>query len=205
MNILMLSPTSIFLRNEMRVSSLFGPTQNVWGERNGFGSRGYSSQQYRKKSKHLRIILTKSLDNIGEKGEEIQVKKGYARNYLFPRQLAVYSMPQSRKEYANDAANIDYEARARRNNLLKARKRINKIILKVKRQRVEFDRLHSPVDAKTIATQLWRQCCIWLPPEKIFPENGSIESYGTHKVKLLLGEEHEPEAHTELTVNVLQR
>ncbi len=36
----------------------------------------------------MKIILLESIDNLGEKGEVKEVKKGYFRNFLFPRGLA---------------------------------------------------------------------------------------------------------------------
>lgn len=37
----------------------------------------------------MRIILTQDVENLGTSGSEVEVKRGYARNYLLPRSLAV--------------------------------------------------------------------------------------------------------------------
>lgn len=37
----------------------------------------------------MEIILIQDVDNLGAKNEVVKVRNGYARNYLFPRQLAV--------------------------------------------------------------------------------------------------------------------
>ena len=44
------------------------------------------------------IILIQDVDNLGAKNEVVKVKNGYARNYLFPRQLAVESSPSNKKQ-----------------------------------------------------------------------------------------------------------
>jgi hypothetical protein len=51
------------------------------------------------RKKKLKIILIENIPKIGEKGEHIEVSKGFARNYLFPKRLAVYDTPENTKLY----------------------------------------------------------------------------------------------------------
>jgi large subunit ribosomal protein L9 len=44
------------------------------------------------------VILIQDVDNLGAANEVVKVKNGYARNYLFPRQLAIESSPGNRKQ-----------------------------------------------------------------------------------------------------------
>jgi ribosomal protein L9 len=46
----------------------------------------------------ISVVLTQDIDTLGVKGEEKEIAKGYARNYLFPKKLAVYSTSESRTE-----------------------------------------------------------------------------------------------------------
>jgi large subunit ribosomal protein L9 len=48
--------------------------------------------------KKMDIILIQDVDNLGAKNEVVKVKNGYARNFLFPRQLAVENSPANRKQ-----------------------------------------------------------------------------------------------------------
>ncbi|WP_276500447.1 50S ribosomal protein L9 [Terrimonas pollutisoli] len=44
------------------------------------------------------VILIQDVDNLGAANEVVKVKNGYARNFLFPRQLAIESNPGNRKQ-----------------------------------------------------------------------------------------------------------
>jgi len=46
----------------------------------------------------MEIILIQDVDNLGATNELVKVKNGYARNYLFPRHLAIESSPGNRKQ-----------------------------------------------------------------------------------------------------------
>jgi large subunit ribosomal protein L9 len=52
----------------------------------------------------VQVIITKTIAGVGEEGEEMKVKRGYARNFLFPKDYAVYSTPETREKYAEAAA-----------------------------------------------------------------------------------------------------
>lgn len=45
----------------------------------------------------LKVVLLKNVDQVGQAGDEINVAPGYARNFLFPKHLAVQSTPGSQR------------------------------------------------------------------------------------------------------------
>jgi large subunit ribosomal protein L9 len=52
----------------------------------------------------MKVILTRDVPKVGKDGEIVLVADGYARNYLFPRQLAVLARGAALKEHANRIA-----------------------------------------------------------------------------------------------------
>ncbi|HXU03402.1 MAG TPA: 50S ribosomal protein L9, partial [Polyangia bacterium] len=50
----------------------------------------------------MQVILRDDMDNLGKSGEVVNVKPGYARNYLLPRGLAI-------KATAGDIARVEHE------------------------------------------------------------------------------------------------
>ncbi|TFH44553.1 MAG: 50S ribosomal protein L9, partial [ANME-2 cluster archaeon] len=57
----------------------------------------------------MKVILTENIEKLGVKGDIINVKRGFARNYLVPRNFAIYATPQNlkrleglKKQYADE-------------------------------------------------------------------------------------------------------
>jgi len=51
----------------------------------------------------MEIILTQDVDALGSAGAVVQVNPGYARNYLFPRRLALPATPANRKRVEEES------------------------------------------------------------------------------------------------------
>lgn len=58
----------------------------------------------------MEIILTESVDGLGEIGEMVNVKPGFARNYLLPKGFAVVADKSSVKEYEHQKRQLEYKA-----------------------------------------------------------------------------------------------
>lgn len=55
----------------------------------------------------MEIILRQEVDNLGDMGEVVKVKDGYARNYLIPRGMAYYASPAAIKKLEREK--VQYE------------------------------------------------------------------------------------------------
>ena len=58
------------------------------------------------------IILTESVDGLGEVGALVKVKPGYARNYLLPKRLAVVANSSNVKEFEHHKRQMERKALA---------------------------------------------------------------------------------------------
>jgi len=54
----------------------------------------------------MKVILLESIEKVGNKGELTNVKRGFARNYLIPRNYAIYATPQNMKKLTEIQATI---------------------------------------------------------------------------------------------------
>ncbi|ELR15211.1 ribosomal protein L9, Nterminal domain containing protein [Acanthamoeba castellanii str. Neff] len=140
------------------------------------------------KNKKIKIVLTSDVPSVGVKGEDVEVAKGFARNYLFPQKLAVYCTEENLKLYEADRANIDYEKRQKLQELAKAKKRLSKVEVLMKRQIIQVQPeqiLHAPVTADNIVEKLWLQHKIQLAKDQLDLE-APISQLGTFSVPVKL-------------------
>jgi large subunit ribosomal protein L9 len=105
----------------------------------------------------MQVILRDDLDNLGKSGEVVNVKPGYARNYLFPRGLAV-------KATATDVARVEHEKRliaARTSKLAKEAQaeadHLSQVTVSIARAVGEEDKLYGSVTTRDIAEALAAQ------------------------------------------------
>ena len=102
----------------------------------------------------MEIILMHNVENLGRMGETVSVARGYARNYLIPKGLAVTSSEASRKIVA---AHLKQEAKREDARLAEARAlaaRIGTLTCTLAVQADDEDKLFGSVTARDIAGAL---------------------------------------------------
>jgi large subunit ribosomal protein L9 len=133
----------------------------------------------------MQVILRDDLDNLGKSGEVVNVKPGYARNYLFPRGLAV-------KATATDVARVEHEKRVIAARTAKAAKeaqaeadRLSQVSVSVARAVGEEDKLYGSVTTRDIAEALAAQG-VTIDPKKLELDE-PIKALGLTEVPIKLG------------------
>src|SRR5882672_2321192 len=133
----------------------------------------------------MQVILRDDLDNLGKSGEVVNVKPGYARNYLLPRGLAV-------KATATDVARVDHEKRVIAARVAKLSKeaqaeadRLFQISVSIARAVGEEEKLYGSVTSRDIAEALQGQG-VTVDSRKIHLEE-PIKTLGLTEVQVKLG------------------
>src|SRR3954468_15615449 len=128
-------------------------------------------------------ILTQDVEQLGERGEVVDVSKGYLRNFLIPRKLAEPATRGSieaarRRKEAAERAVADAETRAREGAEL-----LNKTVLTIPHQAGEDGRLFGSVTAQDIADAIKeaRGLTIDRPDIRLAEP---IKTVGTHMVEV---------------------
>lgn len=99
----------------------------------------------------MKLILKKSMPNLGEAGEVVVVKAGYGRNYLIPQGIAYVASEANMKRIEEEQAKA--QERARR-DFLEARRRaaqLEGLVLTFKERAGEDGKLFGSVTAADIA------------------------------------------------------
>jgi large subunit ribosomal protein L9 len=132
-------------------------------------------------------ILLEDVENVGEKGEVVDVSAGYLRNYLVPRKLAASatkgSLEQAKKrQEAAEAAAREAASRAQENASL-----LQKTVLTIAQQAGEDGRLFGSVTSQDIVDAIRDARGIRVDRRKVHLED-PIRHVGTHMVVVEVAE-----------------
>ena len=102
----------------------------------------------------MKVILTKDLDNLGRAGALVDVKPGYGRNYLLPRNLAVLATAKNIRQLEHQKSGILARASKEKQNMGAMAQKLSAIELKFTRKVGEQNKLFGSVTSKDIHEQL---------------------------------------------------
>lgn len=135
----------------------------------------------------MKVILTQDIKGVGKKDEIINANDGYARNFLFPKKLAVEANTKnmSALKGRQDSANFKKEQEKEQANRIK--EKISKIMLKIKVKAGENGKIFGSITSKEIAVELKKQHEIEIDKKKINLKE-PIKELGTFTVDVKLYE-----------------
>jgi large subunit ribosomal protein L9 len=102
----------------------------------------------------MKVILNQDLETLGRAGEVKEVSDGYARNFLFPRGIALPVTRRSIEQIEHQKRLVADRMAAARKAALALKERIEATPCKVAREAGEEDRIFGSVSARDIAAAL---------------------------------------------------
>ena len=102
----------------------------------------------------MKIILLQSVRGLGDPGELVNVKSGYARNYLIPNDLAIYATKGNIAQAEYQIQQSKEQEIKRVAELKEVCKKLNKVSLKFELQTAEEDKLFGSVTTQMLTDQL---------------------------------------------------
>ena len=145
----------------------------------------------------MKVILLENIKRIGSIGEIIDVKRGFARNFLISNKKALYAS----KENISQVEKIKSELSKKDNEKKKEAKQINEKIdrkeYKVKKLSTENNELYGSVKPTEIAKLIQEADKVSIKPSMIQPIK-EIKALGKFKVKISL----HSEVDAEITIDV---
>ncbi|NLJ89656.1 MAG: 50S ribosomal protein L9 [Clostridiales bacterium] len=145
----------------------------------------------------MKVILTQDVKKVGKKGEIVDVKVGYARNFLFKQNLAVEATSQNLKELDEQLAAIKKQNEEELKAAQDLGKHIEELQVEVKLKTGEGGRTFGSISTKEIADVLKANFKIDIDKKKLQLDE-PIKSLGTHTVTVKL----HPEVNAQLKVKV---
>ncbi len=148
----------------------------------------------------MKVILLQDVKAQGKKGELINVSEGYARNFLFPKKLAVEADAKAMNELKNREASKAFKLETDKAAARATAEKLAAVTVKVVVGSGAEGRLYGSVTSKEIAEQLKTQHGIEIDRRKIVMPD-PIKAYGTYKYDVKLF----PEIAGKLTVTVCDK
>jgi large subunit ribosomal protein L9 len=145
----------------------------------------------------MRVILLNDLRQKGKRGQEVDVKPGFGRNFLLPQGLAVEATDANRKWFESQRKKIDARIAQEREEATQAAGVIGGARVEIRKRVGETGTLYGSVTAHEIADALAAKN-IQIDRRKIDLGAG-IKAIGDHRVPIHL----HPEVSAELLVTVL--
>ena len=132
----------------------------------------------------MKVVLLQDVKGLGKKGELVNTSDGYARNFLFPRKLAMEANSQAMSELKNREAaekhRIDMEIAAAKASAEKLEGKTVRLTAKAGAN----GKLFGSVTPKDVSAAIAQQFSIELDKRKVVVED--IKAFGTYPVEVKL-------------------
>ena len=145
----------------------------------------------------MKVILLENVKKIGSIGEIIDVKRGFARNFLIANKKALYASKENIKEVEKIKAELSKKDNEKKKNLSQIAEQINGKEYSVKKLSTENNELYGSVKPTEISKLIQEENKIDIKPSMIQPVE-EIKALGKFKVKISL----HSEVDAEITINV---
>lgn len=115
----------------------------------------------------MKVILLKDVKGLGKEGELVNSKDGYARNFLFPRNLAVEATPVNLKKWEDDREKEAAKKKEEQLSALKLKEELEKLTVVIKAKGGTGGRLFGSITSSDISNELKKQHKIDIDRRKI--------------------------------------
>lgn len=139
----------------------------------------------------MRVILTQTIQSLGIIGSEVEVKPGYARNFLLPQKKAMIASPENRRKLEQDKVKFDLQIAKERRLAEEMAQKLEGVVCRVAAKVAEEDRLYGSVTARDVIDSLAAQS-ITLDKRMILLTE-PIKQLGIFKIPIRIYKGVEPE------------
>src|SRR5919106_2290573 len=144
----------------------------------------------------MEVILLERVEKLGGIGDVVNVKNGFARNYLLPNKKALRANEANRKVFEANRARLEAENAERRSDAEKSSKSVDGKTVKLIRQASNTGQLYGSVSARDIVEALDAEGAKVTKSQVVLDR--PIKAIGMHDVKVAL----HPEVAVTVHVNV---
>ena len=136
----------------------------------------------------MKVFLTQDVKGQGKKDQVINVSDGYARNFLFPKKLAIPADAKAMNEIKNKEASLKHKIETERAEAQALAAKIDSILLKLVCKSGADGKLYGAVTAKDISDAIAAAFGVTVDKRRIALD-APIKNKGTYTVKVKLYED----------------
>ncbi len=133
----------------------------------------------------MKVILTQDVKSQGKKDQIIEVSDGYARNFLFPKKLAIPADAKALNEAKNKEASRLHKIEVEKQQAQEIAAKLDSVLVKIVAKSSADGRLYGAITSKDVADTLMKDHKIEVDKRKItLPE--PIKTYGRFELEVKL-------------------
>ncbi len=145
----------------------------------------------------MEVILLQDVKTIGKKNQTVKVSDGYARNFLFPKKLAVEATAANKNAANMQNAAAEKKRAEERQHALEQKQALEKISVTIKAKGSEA-KLFGAITSKEIADELEKVNGLTIDKKKI-ALSSAIKTYGEYNAEIKLY----PEIAAKISIHVI--
>ena len=135
----------------------------------------------------MKVILLQDIKNVGRKDEIINANDGYARNYLFPKKLAIEATKDNLLKLQAKKTSEQNKKQAEKENNKKTAEQIRKMTLTIKAKAGANGKIFGGITSKEISEALKQQYNIEIDKKKIVLKE-TIKNIGKFSAEIKFGD-----------------
>lgn len=136
----------------------------------------------------MKVVLLQDVKAQGKKDDIVEVSEGYARNFLFPKKLAIPADAKAINDIKNKKSSEAHKIELERIAAKEIAEKLNQTTVKIVAEAGKDGKFYGAVTSKDIAEALKAQAKIEVDKRKVILDS-PIKSFGTYKVDIKLYQE----------------
>jgi large subunit ribosomal protein L9 len=144
----------------------------------------------------MEVILLQRIEKLGQMGQVVKVRAGYARNYLLPQRKAIRATDDNKTKFEKQRAQLEATNLARRQEAEAISGKVDGLTVVIVRQAGETGQLYGSVSARDVA-QAITAAGVTIDRNQVLMDR-PIKDLGLHPVRVAL----HPEVIVSVTANV---
>ena len=137
----------------------------------------------------MEIILKQDVKNLGYKNDVVNVKPGYARNFLIPQGMAILATPSARKVLAEEIRQQAFKQERIKKEATELAQVLEGLTLRIAAKASESGKIYGSVNNVQIANAIKEAKDLTVDRKQIIIKEDSIKEVGTYSAVIRLHKE----------------